>query len=186
MNPSKPKRSLAAFLSALCLVLCSMTASAEAPVKEADSAASPVKIRLKEKNNDAEWIVLENNDCQFFVFYNDKTKKYKNRIGMNHCSAITNTAYKIVGDDVLVANFASERGGYVYIFHAAENRLYWVNEGYNSSDESEFIITRNDSSIVMETDKTRISAKILKNGKIEVQSEEKPHSIPLEPSKQNH
>ncbi|MFZ2268068.1 MAG: hypothetical protein WAV95_10890 [Azonexus sp.] len=185
MNTPKPKKSLAALLCALCLVLCSTTASAEAPAKEADPAASPVKIRLKEKNNDAEWIVLENSDCLFFVFYNDKTKKYKTRIGMNHCSAIANTAYKVVGDDVLVANFASERGGYVYIFHAAENKLYWVNEKYNSSDESEFIITRNDSSIVIETDKTRITAKILKNGKIEVQSEEKPHSATLEKTKPN-
>jgi outer membrane protein assembly factor BamE (lipoprotein component of BamABCDE complex) len=183
MNTSRFKKSIAAFLGALCLAMCS-AAGADSPAKEADSSAtSPVKIRFKETNHDAQWIVLENSDCQFFVFYNDKTKKYKNRIGMNHCSAIANTTYKLVGDDVLVANFASERGGYVYVFHAAENKLYWINEKYKASDESEFIVTRNDSSIFVETDMTRIAAKILSNGKIEVQTDEKPHSSPLEKSK---
>jgi hypothetical protein len=121
MTTSKPKKSIAALLGALCLSLCCSAASAEPQANETSAApTNPVKIRFKEKSHDAEWIVLENNDCQFFIFYNDKTKKYKSRIGMNHCSDIANTEYKLVGDNVLVANFASERGGYVYIFHAAE------------------------------------------------------------------
>jgi len=174
MNTSKPKKSLAALLGALCLSFSA--ASAEPRANESSAApTSPVKIEFKEKRHDAEWIVLENGDCQFFIFYNDKTKKYKSRIGMNHCSDIANTEYKVVGDDVLVANFASERGGYVYIFHAAESKLYWVNEKYDSSDESEFIVSGDNSQISIETDMTRITARILKTGKIEVQKADKPH-----------
>lgn len=176
MNTSKPEKSLAALLGAFCLSLCCTAASAEPQANEPSSATkSPVKIEFKEKRHDAEWIVLENSDCQFFIFYNDKTKKYKSRIGMNHCSAIANTEYKLVRDNVLVANFASERGGYVYIFHAAENRLYWINEEYKSSDESEFIVRDDEAQIAIETDMTRMTARILKTGRIEVQKADKPH-----------
>lgn len=160
---------LALFWAALC------HAEGEAGVARAldappGKAAKPV---FRESRQHASWRVLESEDCHFHVSYRDRKDKLARHFVVDDCSPIVSTGYELLGHDVLIANRASERGGHVIIFHASRNGMQWAEARYESSDESGFAVSRSGENISIETDRSRLMARILAR-KIDIRTSRKP------------
>ncbi len=148
---------------------CNNLAIADSGMREIDAIPTDeAELKLKKKIDGVEWIVFEKSDCSFYVFYKSKKIYYKNGFGMSDCSAMTNTAYNVLDSSSLIANWASERGGYAYVLQASKNRLTWIELEYKSSDESYFFANKNRSAISVQTDKSKITVEISKSGELKL------------------
>lgn len=153
-------RSIAITLAALAIALFNPAANAEPVAKALDSGPGKTARQVfRQTAHGAEWRVQESDGCHIHVSYRSKARKSGKHIAMDDCSAITHTEYKLLGD-VLVANWASERGGYAYVFHAAGHDMQWLELHYDSSDESAFTTTRSASTLFIKTDRSDITIRV--------------------------
>lgn len=163
-------RQSSTFCTALCFFCCPADAGAEAYLKEVNApVGKAAKLVFKQSHPPVTWQVFESDDCHFYVSYQNNTKKFGTHLMTEDCSAIVSSAYKLLGDDLLIANLASERGGYAYIFHAS-GHMQWAEAHYDSSDESEFTVTGSKENVSIKTDMSRITARISSTGKIEIRN----------------
>lgn len=154
--------------SLLCLFLDN-SVIADSGMREIDVIPTDeAELKLKKKIDGVEWAVFEKSDCSFYVFYKSKKIYYKKGFGMSDCSAITNTTYDALDSSSLVANWASERGGYAYVLQASKNKLAWIELEYKSSDESYFFAKKNRSDISVQTDKSKFTVEISKSGELKL------------------
>lgn len=153
-------KSIAITLAALAIALFNPEAKADPVAKALDSGPGKTARQVfRQTAHGAEWRVLESDDCHLHVSYRSKAGKSGKHITMDDCSAITYTEYRLLGD-VLVANWASERGGYAYVFHATGHGMQWLEVHYDSSEESAFATTRSASTLFIKTDRSDIAIKV--------------------------
>ena len=115
------------------------------------------------------WRVQQNAQCDLFVALDDGQRQSRKKLGYADCDAVTAIEYHLLGDDVLIVDLPTERGGHAFILHPSGDRIDTTAWHYRASDESALKAKRSGQQIYLATDRGRAIATIRPDGTLALQ-----------------
>lgn len=114
------------------------------------------------------WQVLEaNGSCGFFVKYSG-TSELSKAITLSECDNVINTSYQLLSNNVLFANWQSERGGKAYLVSPNSKGFALLELKYMSGDEDSLSAKVNGNAIYLSSSTDKIEVLRASNAELKI------------------